>query len=63
MTFTLTYQWWWIPTALTVGAVVWGFLPDDKRQRGIADGLAALFWAAPTLAFLVFAWVIAGVMK
>jgi hypothetical protein len=63
MTFTLTYQWWWIPAALTVAAVVWGFLPDNKREDSIAAGLTAIFWATPILLFLCVVWIVAGVLK
>ncbi len=63
MTFTLTYQWWWVPTALTVLATVWMFIPDKKKESGIAAGLTALFMLTPVLLFLMIVWIIAGVLK
>lgn len=62
MTFTLTFAWWWIPTAITVLAALWVvFWPADRE--GFAGGLTALFMLVPALLVVAIAWAIAGILK
>lgn len=62
MTFTLTFEWWWIPTALTVLAfAVWViFTPEES---GMLAGIGALFTLIPTLFFVLLVWLVAAIAK
>jgi len=62
MTLTLTFAWWWIPTAITLGGLVWAlFIVDDGG--GMFSGISNLFALVPVLAISVIAWAVAGILK
>jgi len=57
MTFTLTYAWWWVPTALTLLLLVWALIPTDR------DPIRCLGEMIVALATCLVSWIIAGFMK
>ena len=62
MTFTLTFAWWWIPTAITVAGLMWAlFIYDDGG--GYMSGIGNLLALVPALAISMVAWIIAAVFK
>ena len=62
MTFTLTFAWWWIPTAITVAGLVWAlFIVDDGG--GMFSGLSNLLALIPVLLISAIAWGVAGALK
>lgn len=54
---TLIYEWWYIPTVVTVVALVWGWWP----RRG--DLFSGLFEAYLSLFITAVAWAVAGILK
>lgn len=62
MTFTLTFAWWWIPTAITLVGLAWAlFFVDDGG--GMFSGIGNLFALIPVLTVSAIAWAIAGALK
>jgi hypothetical protein len=61
MTFTLTYAWWWGPTAFTLLGFIWAFSIDDGG--GIFGGLGNLLALIPVLFLSLAVWIVAGVTK
>lgn len=62
MTFTITFSWWWIPTAITVIGLIWALLIVDDGG-GMLSGLGNLFALVPVLFVSAIAWGIAGALK
>ena len=62
MTLTLTFAWWWIPTAITVLALLWAFFWPADRD-GLTGGITTMLMLIPALLVIAFAWAIAGVLK
>lgn len=63
MTFTLTFAWWWIPTAITLLcflAVHW-YSRDDNS--GMFSGIATMIFMVPALFVSMRAWIIAAIFK
>lgn len=58
MTFTLTYAWWWIPTFVSILALIYGMWPD--RPLGFVDDMFKPFFA---LFIVAVSWAIAGFFK
>lgn len=62
MTFTISFAWWWIPTAITAVGLVWAlFIVDDGG--GMFSGMSNIFAMVPVLAISAIAWAIAGALK
>ncbi len=62
MSFTISFAWWWIPTAITVAGLVWAlFIVDDGG--GMFSGMSNIFALVPVLAISAIAWAVAGVFK
>lgn len=62
MTFTLTFAWWWIPTALTLAGLVWAIFIVDGGSGWFA-GLSNIMALIPVLFVSAVAWAIAGALK
>lgn len=54
MTINFELAWWWIPTVITVIALLWALWGDD---------LASIVLLIPALAVISSAWIIAGFLK
>lgn len=63
MSFTLTFAWWWIPTAVTVIGLFWALFIYDDGSSGYLSGLGNLFMLIPVLAVSMVAWIVAAVFK
>lgn len=65
MTFTLTFEWWWIPAALTVLAFGWWLIWGDSKDGGggYLAGIEAMFTLIPTLFFVMLVWLVAAIAK
>lgn len=61
MTFTLTYAWWWFPTAFTLAGLIWAFSIDDGG--GLFAGLGNLLALVPVFGLSLVVWIVAGVLK
>lgn len=59
----LMYQWWWIPTALTIAAILWLLFPSGKREHGFMAGIKALILFGPLSVLVCVAWVVAEVLR
>lgn len=62
MTFTITFAWWYIPTAITILSILWAFFwPADRG--GMFGGLTTMFMLIPALVVIAFSWIVAGILK
>jgi hypothetical protein len=61
MSITLTFAWWWIPTAVTVVSVAWALRLDDGG--GMFSGLGNMLALVLALLASAIAWAIAGALK
>ncbi|MDF0377667.1 hypothetical protein [Methylophilus sp. YYY-1] len=61
-TITLTFAWWWIPTAITVIGMGWALWIIARADAGI-NGFFSLFALIPALFFSLLAWLIAAIFK
>lgn len=61
MTFTLTFSWWWVPAAITIGGLIWAARTNDGG--GYLSGIATMFNVLIVLAVSGVAWAIAGFLK
>ncbi len=60
MSFTLTFAWWWIPTIVTILALLWAFFWPADRD-GIAGGMTLIIMLVPALFVIAVAWAVAGI--
>ena len=62
MSFTISFAWWWIPTAITVAGLVWAlFIVDDGG--GMFSGMSNIFALVPVSVISAIAWAVAGALK
>jgi len=61
MTVTLTFAWWWIPTIITIIALIAPFF--FSTGDGIGGGIQFMLLLIPALFVTAVAWAIAGVLK
>ena len=62
MTFTLTFAWWAIPTAITTLGIIWAlFIVDDGG--GYLSVIGTLLALIPVLIVSSIAWAVAGFLK
>ena len=43
MTMTLTFGWWLVPTAITIGVLIWGYWPEKHTNYGMDIGGVIMF--------------------
>lgn len=63
MELTITFAAWWIPTAITVGGLVWALFIYDDGTSGWFSGLGNIFMLIPVLFISCVAWIVYAVMK
>ena len=62
MSFTISFAWWCIPTAITVAGLVWAlFIVDDGG--GMFSGMSNIFALVPVSVISAIAWAVAGALK
>ena len=61
MIFTLTFAWWWFPTAFTLAGLIWAFSINDKG--GMLGNLGNILALVPVLALSLVVWIVAGILK
>lgn len=67
-TFTYTFGWWSIPSAITAAGLIWAlffffFFFFDNRGVGVRSGLSNMMPLIPVLTISCIAWAIAGALK
>jgi hypothetical protein len=63
MTITIHFQWWMIPTLITVLSFSWALFWPFEDGAGFLSGLANLFAFVPASVLSMISWIIAGVLK
>lgn len=61
MTFTLTLAWWWIPTIITIIALIAPFF--FSTGDGIGGGIQFMLLLIPALFIVAVAWALGGIFK
>lgn len=62
-TITITFAWWWIPTAITVIMFAWAlrvYLPDRNNHW---TSLLGLIIFIPALLVSLLVWIAAAILK
>ena len=62
-TLTLTFAWWWIPTATTVIALAWAWLFTRKVGNDVFSMMISGFFYVIALGSSLIVWIIAALLK
>lgn len=63
MTFTITYAWWWIPTAVTVISLGWAIYKINTGKGGSFGAIFDFILLIPALFVSMLAWIVAAILK